>query len=292
MIHNYKQDFFLFFFLLLGVSCNSFSNPGSASGNFSGSFVGEYYQKAKISNSNNFFEKSSSHYRFLVVSPGKEKSLQVKEIDISFYAYTNRFIEEVNYLFPDKSPSKFTIYEKIKHGEGKQINENSDLEVQYTNFTLRQTQSSDLLGGLDKFLNRKTEAQELFNERITYSITPDEGVWRFEEVQVKEGQENIRWKNYQGGTPTRNYPYTEFFPNKNTLEYSRIYSFEDFSYKKIFKDIPAGSKLYSNKDFVVYYYPSEIFDPNEQSFIKNKQLTLYKKDLPIIIYKKKESTLE
>ena len=111
-------------------------------------------------------------------------------------------------------------------------------------------------------------------------------------MQSKEGQENIRWKNYISGTPARNYPYTEFFPNKNTLEYSRIYSFEDFSYKKIFKDIPSGSKLYSNKDFAIYYYPNEVTETKDQSITKNKQLILYKTDLPIIIYKKKENTTE
>ncbi len=220
-----------------------------------------------------------------------DKPLQVKEIDISLYSYTNKFLEEVNVLFPEKAPPKFTIYEKIKHGEGK-LKGTSELEVDYTNFTLRQSQNSDLLGGLEKFLTRKTEAQQVFNERITYSLTPDEGLWRLEEVQSKEGQENIRWKNYISGTPARNYPYTEFFPNKNTLEYSRIYSFEDFSYKKIFKDIPSGSKLYSNKDFAIYYYPNEVTETKDQSITKNKQLILYKTDLPIIIYKKKENTTE
>ena len=111
---------------------------------------------------------------------------------------------------------------------------------------------------------------------------------------MKDGQESIRWKHYPSGTPARNYPYSEFAPNKNTLEYSRIYAFEDYSYKKIFKDIPSGSKLYNNKEFVIYYFPGEKLDPVDENLIyaKNKQLTLYKMDLPLIIFKKKESTVE
>jgi hypothetical protein len=127
-----------------------------------------------------------------------------------------------------------------------------------------------------------------------YTNTPDEGLWKLEETELKDGREAIHWKHYPSGTPARNYPYTEFSLNKNTLEYSRIYAFEDYSYKKIFKDIPSGSKLYNNKEFVIYYYPDEKIDPMEENLIsaKNNKLTLFKMDLPLIIYKKKESPIE
>ncbi len=258
-------------------------------------FVGDYYQKAKILNTNNFFEKPSSHYKYLVIRTGNAGSLKVKEIDISFYSYTNKFLEDVNKLFSEKAPAKFTIYEKIKYGEAKRRKGSTDLDVEYTNFSIRHSQSSDLIGGLEKFINRKIEAQQLFHEKVTYTITPDEGLWKLEETELKDGEEAIRWKHYPSGTPARNYPYTEFSPNKNTLEYSRIYAFEDYSYKKIFKDIPSGSKLYNNKEFIIYYYPGDKLDPQEENLISaknNKQLTLFKMDLPIIIYKKKESTVE
>jgi len=45
---------------------------------------------------------------------------------------------------------------------------------------------------------------------------------------------------------------------------------------------------------VIYYFPGEKLDPVDENLIyaKNKQLTLYKMDLPLIIFKKKESTAE
>jgi hypothetical protein len=294
MIHNRKKYFFLFFFPILIISCKTFVTSDIEKKKFLEIFTGDYYQKAKVLNSNNFFEKPSSQYKYLVIRPGEGPTVKVKEIEVYFYSYTNKFLGEVNSLFSEKAPPKFTIYEKVKYGEGKRSKDSADLEVEYTNFSIRNSQSSDLLGGLEKFINRKTEAQQLFHEKVIYTITPDEGLWKLEESELKDGQEAIRWKHYPSGTPARNYPYSEFAPNKNTLEYSRIYAFEDYSYKKIFKDIPSGSKLYNNKEFVIYYFPGEKLDPVDENLIyaKNKQLTLYKMDLPLIIFKKKESTAE
>ncbi len=294
MIHNCKKTFFLFFFPILLFSCQTFTTSDAENKKFLEIFTGDYYQKTKILNTNNFFEKASSQYKYLVIRSGEAGNLKVKEIDISFYSYTNKFIDEVNKLFSEKAPLKYTIYEKVKYGEGKRKKGSSDLEVEYTNFSIRHSQSADLLSGLEKFINRKMEAQQLFHEKVVYTNTPDEGLWKLEETELKDGQEAIRWKHYPSGTPARNYPYTEFSPNKNTLEYSRIYAFEDYSYKKIFKDIPSGSKLYNNKEFAIYYYPGEKIDPLEENLIsaKNNKLTLFKMDLPLIIYKKKESTLE
>lgn len=294
MIHNCKKTFFLFFFLILLFSCRTAEISDAENRKFLEIFIGDYYQKVKVLNTNNFFEKPSSQYKYLVIRPGNSGNIRVKEIDISFFSYTNKFLEEVNALFSEKAPPKFTIYEKIKYGEGRRKKGSSDLEVEFTNFSIRQAQSSDLLGGLEKFINRKTEAQQLFHETITYTNTPDEGLWKLEESELKDGRDTIHWKHFPSGTPARNYPYTEFSPNKNTLEYSRIYAFEDYSYKRIFKDIPSSSKLYNNKEFVVYYFPGEKLDPVDENLIyaKNKQLTLYKMDLPLIIFKKKESTAE
>ena len=294
MIHNRKKYFFLFFFPILIISCKTFATSDIEKKKFLEIFTGDYYQKAKVLNSNNFFEKPSSQYKYLVIRPGEGPTVKVKEIEVYFYSYTNKFLGEVNSLFSEKAPPNTTIYEKVKYGEGKRSKDSADLEVEYTNFSIRNSQSSDLLGGLEKFINRKTEAQQLFHEKVIYTITPDEGLWKLEESELKDGQEAIRWKHYPSGTPARNYPYSEFAPNKNTLEYSRIYAFEDYSYKKIFKDIPSGSKLYNNKEFVIYYFPGEKLDPVDENLIyaKNKQLTLYKMDLPLIIFKKKESTAE
>jgi hypothetical protein len=296
MIHKCKRIFFIFFFPILWIACKTVPFSEKINAGFLENFKGDFYQKSKVLNANSFFEKPSSHYKFLVIREGDSNNLKVKEIDISFYAYTNKFLEEVSTRFPEKAPPKYTIYEKVKYGEGKRKNDSTDLDVEYTNFSIRQSQSSDLLGGLDKFISRKTESQQLFHEKVSYMITPDEGLWKSEEIQLKAGEEATRWRNYPSGTPVRNYPYTEFSPNKNTLEYSRIYFFEDYSYKKIFKDIPSGSKLYTNKEFVVYYYPGEKFDAKDSNLIdfekNNKKLTLYKTDLPLIIYKKKESTID
>ena len=79
-----------------------------------------------------------------------------------------------------------------------------------------------MITGIDKFIHRKTEAQQLFHEKISYSITPDDGLWKSEEILLKDGQEFTRWKHFPSGTLERNYPYTEFHPNKNTLENSRF----------------------------------------------------------------------
>ena len=296
MIHNCKKYFLLIFFLFFWISCKTVSFVTSNKKVSSTQFIGDYFQKSKVLNPHNFFEKPSSQYKFLVVRGAENGNLKVKEIEIFLYAYTNKFLEEVNAVYPEKAPPKFTIYEKIKYGEGKNKDDSSDLEVEYTNFSIRQSQSSDLITGIDKFIHRKTEAQQLFHEKISYSITPDDGLWKSEEILLKDGQEFTRWKHFPSGTLERNYPYTEFHPNKNTLEYSRIYSFEDYSFKKFFKDIPSGSKLYTNKEFVIYYYPGEKFDPQDANLIyftkNNKQLTLYKANLPLLIYKKKESTIE
>lgn len=266
------------------------------SSEFSKNFTGDYFQKSKVLNSNNFFEKPSSQYKYLVIRPDDTGNLSVKEIDISFYVYTNKFLGEVGRPFPQKPLPKYTIYEKVKYGVGKKKNNSSDLEVEYTNFSIRQSQHSDLMVAVDKFLAHRVEAQQLFHEKVSYTATPDEGLWRSEEIQIKEGKESIRWKNYSAGTLDRNYPHTEFFPTKNTLEYSRIYSFEDYSYKKIFQDIPSESTLYSNKEFVIYYFQGDKFDQQDSNRIysakTNKQLILFKTDLPLIIYKKKESTIE
>ena len=55
----------------------------------------------------------------MVVRGAENGNLKVKEIEIFLYAYTNKFLEEVNAVYPEKAPPKFTIYEKIKYGEGK-----------------------------------------------------------------------------------------------------------------------------------------------------------------------------
>lgn len=292
MIHNRTLNFFLIFFIIFEFACSSIGNSVQENRKFLETFIGDYYQNAKVLNTNNFFEKQSSHYKYLVIRNNENGTVNVKEIDISFYAYSNKFREDVSRLYYDKGPQKYNIYEKVKYGEGRRKIDSSDLEVEYTNFSIRNAQSSDLLNAIEKFIASKAEAQQLFHEKTTYSQTPDEGLWKLEEIHLKDGQDGIRWKHYPSGTPVRNYPHTEFSPNKNTLEYSRIYAFEDYSYKKIFKDIPSAIKLYSSKEYTLYYYPLEILDAQNESLIsseKNKQLSLYKINLPIIIYKKKES---
>ncbi|HMV42493.1 MAG TPA: hypothetical protein PK079_14540 [Leptospiraceae bacterium] len=292
MIHNRVANFFLLFFIIFQSACSSIGNNLLENRKFLEGFIGDYYQNAKVLNTNSFFEKQSSHYKYLVIRQNENGKLSVREIDISFYAYTNKFKEDVTRLFFDKAPPKYNIYEKVKYGEGQRKIDSNDLEVEYTNFSIRDAQSTDLLSAIDKFISSKTDAQQLFHEKVTYSQTPDEGLWKLEEVHLKDGQEAIRWKHYPSGTVARNYPHTEFSPNKNTLEYSRIYAFEDYSYKKIFKDIPSAIKLYNSKDYTLYYYPMEILDAQNESLIssgKNQQLSLYKIKLPIIIYKKKES---
>lgn len=292
MIHNRTLNFFLIFFIIFEFACSSIGNSVQENRKFLETFIGDYYQNAKVLNTNNFFEKQSSHYKYLVIRNNENGTVNVKEIDISFYAYSNKFREDVSRLYYDKGPQKYNIYEKVKYGEGRRKIDSSDLEVEYTNFSIRNAQSSDLLNAIEKFIASKAEAQQLLHEKTTYSQTPDEGLWKLEEIHLKDGQDGIRWKHYPSGTPVRNYPHTEFSPNKNTLEYSRIYAFEDYSYKKIFKDIPSAIKLYSSKEYTLYYYPLEILDAQNESLIsseKNKQLSLYKINLPIIIYKKKES---
>lgn len=240
-----------------------------------------------------YFDKGAAEYSFLDIRESKGNTYFIREIDIALYAYTPSFLESVDKIFPGKAPSRYFIREKVRYGRGKLKKDGQTVEVEFDKFSLRTFESQDLLSALEGFGLIKPEQTAGIREKNLYTFLPEGGIWKSEEVEYREGQTPLRWRHFSEGGMLKSFAYTEFSPNKSNVQYSRIYMVEDYLFKKLSTDAAETIRLFQNKEHILYYHPADKLSMEELNSMysnKNKAISFFKTDFPIIIYKKKETT--
>jgi hypothetical protein len=249
----------------------------------------EFYQKNKIQSKNSSFEKPSSRTKFLILRE-ENGELIAKELEVGFFAYNDSFMEKIRSIFQNETLKKYYLEEIVKKGKILPLENKEEFKIVFTEYLTRKTESDNLLEAIDDLVNEKYKRVKRFNEQITYSLKEDGNLWKMEETVSMNKNKKLNWKNYREESIFNNtLSYTEF-KGHATSSYSKIQSEENYLLKPINYEQGKLTKLFQNKDYMIYYFPEEDYNFGDKNLVamtrSKKKLELYKNKLPILVYKK------
>ncbi|NUM41300.1 MAG: hypothetical protein HUU45_06645 [Leptospiraceae bacterium] len=219
--------------------------------NFSGYFDTKFKKDSPYRQE---WENESGFVKFLLFSFENNK-IQVKEIEVSIFSYSDKFLKSVESSFPKNAPRKYKVTEIIRSGKGEEKRNPSGIQVDYDTYNIREYEGDDLQLVIQNF-SQKKETPIHYKETMFYLKLKDGTLWKGLEFITRKNGDLMVWKNSQGGTST-DYAYTEFSPNKNIIEYSKISSYSDFKYKPLPNDdnYISGCTLFLDGHIYYFYSP-------------------------------------
>jgi hypothetical protein len=279
-------NIFLFIIFLNCASSESLKNISTNS--ISGDYINFIETKQENPSENiklDFFEKGSSSFRFLIISPLNENRIDVIEKEFYFYSYKESFLKKTSEQFQGRKPKRFYIKEIIKKGTGKKIKEEL-LIVDFKSRISKFSESDSILQAIEDFKSSNQEYTNYFKITKKFSKLDDSNLWTDEELFFIDNVEFIQWRNFPSSAIS-SIAISETKYKRNHEFRTSISDIEKYKYKKL-DSKPILLFEDSNYYILLNTVANKKYDTEISSEATNKKYSLLKNENPFLIYKSRD----